>query len=148
MVMQRTKALGLLHKQICKDSAMSRQGIPDYLVTMRKPGINETPISGEFDHYAGEDAEEVGKGRFSIEYQLSHTKPRKKGIGNLFGLLGSGEPSSISIQSERESSGEFSIEYLALDVKNLQKGDYELNISVRDELSGKTIYRQTNLTLY
>lgn len=38
--MQRTKALGLLHKQIKKDSTMSRQGIPDYLVTMRKPGEN------------------------------------------------------------------------------------------------------------
>ena len=38
--MQRTKALGLLHKQIKKDSCMSRQGIPDYLVTMRKPGVN------------------------------------------------------------------------------------------------------------
>ena len=38
--MQRTKALGLLWKQIKKDSCMSRQGIPDYLVTMRKPGDN------------------------------------------------------------------------------------------------------------
>jgi DNA modification methylase len=38
--MQRTKALGLLHKQIKKDSCMSRQGVPDYLVTMRKPGEN------------------------------------------------------------------------------------------------------------
>jgi len=45
IAMQRTKALGLLHKQIKKDSAMSRQGIPDYLVTMRKPGDNEDPIS-------------------------------------------------------------------------------------------------------
>jgi len=43
--MQRTKALGLLHKQIRKDSAMSRQGIADYLVTMRKPGVNPEPIS-------------------------------------------------------------------------------------------------------
>lgn len=43
--MQRTKALGLLHKQIKKDSAMSRQGIPDFLVTMRKPGGNPDPIS-------------------------------------------------------------------------------------------------------
>ena len=55
--MQRTKALGLLHKQIKKDSAMSRQGIPDYVVTMqkpencptsvvtmRKPGTNPDPI--------------------------------------------------------------------------------------------------------
>jgi DNA modification methylase len=43
--MQRTKALGLLHKQIKKDSAMSRQGIPDYLVTMRKPGDNPEPVT-------------------------------------------------------------------------------------------------------
>ncbi|NLS84165.1 MAG: site-specific DNA-methyltransferase [Ruminococcaceae bacterium] len=45
IAMQRTKALGLLHKQIKKDSAMSRQGIPDYLVTMRKPGINPEPVA-------------------------------------------------------------------------------------------------------
>tara|TARA_Y100000310_G_C20653286_1_gene800651 strand:- start:47 stop:2230 length:2184 start_codon:yes stop_codon:yes gene_type:complete len=43
--MQRTKALGLLHKQIKKDSCMSRQGIADYLVTVRKPGINPEPVS-------------------------------------------------------------------------------------------------------
>lgn len=43
--MQRTKALGLLHKTIRKDSSMSRCGIPDYLVTMRKPGKNADPIS-------------------------------------------------------------------------------------------------------
>jgi hypothetical protein len=42
--MQRTKAIGLLHKQLKKDSALSRQGIPDYLVTMRKPGDNPEPV--------------------------------------------------------------------------------------------------------
>lgn len=43
--MQRTKALGLLYKQLRKDSCMSRQGVPDYLVTMRKPGENESPVT-------------------------------------------------------------------------------------------------------
>jgi DNA modification methylase len=43
--MQRTKAIGLLHKQIKKDSALSRQGIPDYLITFRKPGENVEPIA-------------------------------------------------------------------------------------------------------
>ena len=43
--MQRTKAIGLLHKQLKKDSCLSRQGIPDYLVTMRKPGVNPEPVS-------------------------------------------------------------------------------------------------------
>ena len=42
--MQRTKALGLLHKQIKKDSCMSRMGIPDYVITMRKPGENPNPV--------------------------------------------------------------------------------------------------------
>lgn len=45
IAMQRTKAIGLLHKQLKKDSCMSRQGIPDYLVTMRKPGENPEPVS-------------------------------------------------------------------------------------------------------
>lgn len=44
VAMQRTKALGLLHKQIKKDSAMCRQGISNYLVTFRKPGDNTKPI--------------------------------------------------------------------------------------------------------
>lgn len=45
VAMQRTKALGLLWKQIKKDSSLSRQGIPDYLVTFRKPGENTKRIS-------------------------------------------------------------------------------------------------------
>lgn len=42
--MQRTKALGLLHKQIKKDSSMSRVGIPDYILFFRKIGDNQEPI--------------------------------------------------------------------------------------------------------
>jgi DNA modification methylase len=45
VAMQRTKALGLLHKTIKKDSSMSRQGLADYLVIFRKPGQNEKFIS-------------------------------------------------------------------------------------------------------
>lgn len=43
--MQRTHALGLLYKQLKKDSARSRQGVPDYLLTFRKPGINPDPVT-------------------------------------------------------------------------------------------------------
>ncbi len=39
--MQRTKAIGLLYKQLRKDSCISRQGIPDYLVVFRKDGENQ-----------------------------------------------------------------------------------------------------------
>ena len=49
--MQRTKALGLLHKQIKKDSCMSRMGIPDYVVIMRKPGDNPERVTHTNDTY-------------------------------------------------------------------------------------------------
>ena len=42
--MQRTKALGLLHKQLKKDSSRTRMGLPDYIVFMRKDGDNTEPI--------------------------------------------------------------------------------------------------------
>ena len=44
--MQRTKALGLLHKSVRENAAMCRQGIPDYLVTMRAPGACERVTHG------------------------------------------------------------------------------------------------------
>lgn len=49
--MQRTKAIGLLYKQLKKDSCISRQGIPDYLVTMRKPGDNQSPVTKHPDEF-------------------------------------------------------------------------------------------------
>jgi len=49
--MQRTKALGLLYKQLKKDSAMSRQGIPDYLITMKKWGDNPDAIEQKPENF-------------------------------------------------------------------------------------------------
>lgn len=43
--MQRTKALGLLHKQVKKDSTMSRVGIPDYVLIFRKDGDRDNPVT-------------------------------------------------------------------------------------------------------
>lgn len=54
--MQRTKAIGLLHKQVVKDSSLSRMAVPDYIVTMRKPGENVEPVAGELDAYYGSQA--------------------------------------------------------------------------------------------
>lgn len=51
--MQRTKALGLLHKTIKKDATMSRVGIPDYILFFRNEGVNETPITHQ-DKYPNE----------------------------------------------------------------------------------------------
>lgn len=51
--MQRSKSIGLLHKQLVKDSSLSRQAVADYIVTMRKPGENPSPVKGRLDHYYG-----------------------------------------------------------------------------------------------
>jgi DNA modification methylase len=60
--MQRTKSQGLLHKQVKNDSTMSRQGLPDYLLTFRKWPEDGTTSGPEpvtrpkgFDSYVGED---------------------------------------------------------------------------------------------
>jgi hypothetical protein len=45
VAMQRTKALGLLHKTIRENASMSRMGLPDYVVTMRKPGDCEDRVT-------------------------------------------------------------------------------------------------------
>lgn len=53
----RTKSLGLMHKQLLKDSTRCRAGIPDYLVAMRKPGENKSPVAheGGLVDFIGED---------------------------------------------------------------------------------------------
>lgn len=42
--MTRTKALGLLYKQLKKDSTRSRMGLADYVLVFRKPGDNPEPV--------------------------------------------------------------------------------------------------------
>jgi hypothetical protein len=50
---QRTKSIRLLHKQVTKDSAVSGQGLADYIVTFGKPGENAEPIAGMFEDFVG-----------------------------------------------------------------------------------------------
>lgn len=53
----RTKALGLMHKQLCKDSTRSRAGIPQYILGFRKDGENAEPVAhiNGLDSFAGEN---------------------------------------------------------------------------------------------
>lgn len=57
--MQRTKALGLLHKQLRKDSGRSRVGMPDYMLFFRKDGDNLEPISHTHETFPVSDWQEV-----------------------------------------------------------------------------------------
>ncbi len=57
--MQRTKALGLLHKTVRNNASMSRQGIPDYLVTMRAPGEPDDRVTHDPADYPVEKWQRV-----------------------------------------------------------------------------------------
>lgn len=74
--MQRTKALGLLHAQIKKDSSKNRVGMADYLCVFAKPGDNDNPVShpNGFDpaEYVGEDAASC---RTSIDVWQRYASP-------------------------------------------------------------------------
>lgn len=72
---QRTKSIRLLHKQLCKDSSISGQGMADYVVTFRKPGVNEIAIAGELDRYVGDG---VDVSRAAYEKQAAETRLQGK----------------------------------------------------------------------
>ena len=76
VAMQRTKALGLLWKQIKKDSAMCRQGIPDYVVTFRKPGDNPRPIAHTPDEFPVEEWQQLASPCW-MDIKQSNTLNRK-----------------------------------------------------------------------
>jgi hypothetical protein len=75
LAMQRTKALGLLHKQLVKDSCMSRQGIPDYVCTFRKPGKNPDPVAGPLTYFSGDESTFESTGNLSIDVWQRYASP-------------------------------------------------------------------------
>lgn len=107
VAMQRTKALGLLHKQVKKDSSRCRQGIPDYLVTMRKPGNNPSPITGEFDHFCGDKETFQNDGNMSIDIWQRYASPIWMDIN---------QSKTLQYRSAREDNDERHICPLQLDV--------------------------------
>lgn len=67
---QRTKSIRLLHKQLTKDSTISGQGLADYILTFRKDGVNDAPVSGLKEFYIGE-----GNAPEPIESRLGRQSP-------------------------------------------------------------------------
>lgn len=71
----RTKSLGLMHKQLCKDSTRCRAGLPQYIIGMMKPGENKNPVKHEegLDSFYGEN--EPKKGVMSHERWRRYASP-------------------------------------------------------------------------
>ena len=109
--MQRTKALGLLHKQIRKDSTMSRQGIPDYLVTMRKPGANDEPVSHTAE---GDDMPVEMWQRYASPVWVTVGQSRPDGFADCAQDIDPGD--TLQYRSARENADERHICPLQLEV--------------------------------
>lgn len=105
----RTKALGLLHKQIEKDSTMSRNGLPDYLITFRKQGINEVPIAHPegFVRYFGDEEPDKRGGVYSHQVWRKYASPVWMDIN---------QSNTLNKTSAREDADEKHICPLQLDV--------------------------------
>jgi hypothetical protein len=58
---QRTKSIRLLHKQIVKDSAISGQGLADYMLMFRKPGDNPEAVAGGFTGWVGDESLDISR---------------------------------------------------------------------------------------
>lgn len=113
---QRTKSIRLLHKQVVKDSAMSGQGLADYMLTFRKPGDNPEPVKGCFDRYigAGEGpdpskftAPDDGRNWYSIEVWQRYASPVWMDIN---------QTRTLQYRSARDAKDEQHISPLQLDV--------------------------------
>jgi DNA modification methylase len=73
---QRTKSLRLLHKQVMKDSAMSGQGLADYVITFRKPGDNEDPLAGGFTRWVGDDSLDISRDAYERQLKAERASGR------------------------------------------------------------------------
>jgi hypothetical protein len=113
---QRTKSIRLLHKQIVKDSALSGQGLADYIVTFRKPGDNPQPIAGGFDRYIGAGNEPDrskythamdGRNWYSIEVWQRYASPVWMDIN---------QTRTLQYRQARDEKDEVHISPLQLDV--------------------------------
>jgi hypothetical protein len=113
---QRTKSIRLLHKQIVKDSALSGQGLADYIVTFRKPGDNPQPIAGGFDRYIGDGQEPDrskythaldGRNWYSIEVWQRYASPVWTDIN---------QTRTLQYRQARDEKDELHISPLQLDV--------------------------------
>jgi hypothetical protein len=151
--MQRTKALGLLHKQLKKDSCMSRQGIPDYLITMRKPGENPERVThdnktfpvAEWQQYASpiwtdinpsdtlqfRSAREHNDERHICPLQLEVIRRALRMWSNpgdtiLSPFMGIGSEGHCALQNDRRFVGaELKTSYFEQAVRNLRKAEYD-----------------------
>jgi len=113
----RTKALGLMHKQIVKDSAICRAGLPDYIITVRKPGENKERIShpNGFEQFFGENEPKNAKNKDQMKNKYSHYVWQKYASPVWMDI---NQTNTLNVKQARDKDDERHICPLQLDVIN------------------------------
>ena len=80
----RTKSKGLMYKQIQKDSSCCRMGLPDYVITFKKPGENKELIQHNnfIEYYGSKYKELIQKAKNSIDVKTKKWTYNQK-LGHL-----------------------------------------------------------------
>ncbi len=91
--------------------------------------------------------DQQGETHFEIEYKLTLLKKKKSVFKKIFGFLGGGKKKSISIKEARTGKKETSLEYRSFVVSNLETGEYELTVDVKDLASGSAVEKSIALIL-
>ena len=86
----------------------------------------------------------VVKTSYTIDYELTQLKRKRSGLKKLFG---GGSKKSISISEEKTGSQATGLETANFDISKLQKGDYELQVKVKDGHSKQTVKKVINLII-
>lgn len=163
VAMQRTKALGLLYKQLRKDSAMSRQGIADYLVVVRKPGDNPDPVTHTHEslpvdlwqRYASPVWMDIKQSR-TLQYMSARDEDDERHISPLqldvieraidlwtnpndlvfTPFLGIGSEAYVALQMGRRAAGsELKRSYFELAVRNCRDAQHSAQVDLFAEAS-------------
>jgi len=89
--------------------------------------------------------DEKGKTAYTIEYQLTSLGLEKSFLAR---LLTTNKKTSITVPSERAGNEDWSPEYVAIDVSDVEPGKYRLQVKLTDNVARKSVLRSITADIY
>lgn len=86
-----------------------------------------------------------GRTSYTIEYKLTSVQIKRPLLASIFGTR---KKTSITVPSERTGKENWSPEHMALDVSELEGGKYNLQVTLKDHVSGTSVSRSVAVELY
>ncbi|MCX6143314.1 MAG: GWxTD domain-containing protein, partial [Ignavibacteriales bacterium] len=86
-----------------------------------------------------------GRTSYTIEYKLSSVQIKRPLLASIFGTR---KKTSIAVPSERTGKEDWSPEHMTLDVSELEAGKYNLQVMMKDHITGKSVSRSVAVEIY